>query len=179
MLCFFVLMVAFSMAELTSRYPTAGGPYWWAHDLGGPGWSWMTGWFNIVGLIGIVASVAYGAAIFLNALLGLYELDIFGINFGDNEHILGETWFLFFLILVLYTVLNIFGDRILALLEQHLGRLAPARGRGRSSGCWSSSPTTTRASASSSASGSTTPASTTARPAASASGSWCCRSDSC
>ena len=62
MLCFFVLMVAFSMAELTSRYPTAGGPYWWAHDLGGKGWSWMTGWFNIVGLIGIVASVAYGAA---------------------------------------------------------------------------------------------------------------------
>jgi amino acid transporter len=38
-LCFFVLMVAFSMAELTSRYPTAGGPYWWAHDLGGKGWS--------------------------------------------------------------------------------------------------------------------------------------------
>ncbi len=56
-LCAFVLMVAFSMAELTSRYPTAGGPYWWAHDLGGKGWSWMTGWFNIVGLIGIVASV--------------------------------------------------------------------------------------------------------------------------
>ena len=43
----------------------------------------MTGWFNIVGLIGIVASVAYGAALFLNALLGLYTLDIFGINFGD------------------------------------------------------------------------------------------------
>ena len=41
--------------------PTAGGPYWWAHELGGKGWSWMTGWFNIVGLIGIVASVAYGA----------------------------------------------------------------------------------------------------------------------
>ena len=71
-LCAFVLMVAFSMAELTSRYPTAGGPYWWAHDLGGKGWSWMTGWFNIVGLIGIVASVAYGAALFLNAMLGLY-----------------------------------------------------------------------------------------------------------
>ena len=56
-ICFFVLMVAFSMAELTSRYPTAGGPYWWANELGGPGWSWMTGWFNIVGLLGIVASV--------------------------------------------------------------------------------------------------------------------------
>lgn len=49
-LCLFVLMVALSMAELTSAYPTAGGPYWWANALGGKGWSWMTGWFNIVGL---------------------------------------------------------------------------------------------------------------------------------
>jgi len=116
-LCAFVLMVAFSMAELTSKYPTAGGPYWWAHDLGGKGWSWMTGWFNIVGLIGIVSSVAYGAATFLNATLGLYGLDIFGINFGDAEHILSETWLLFFLILVLYTVVNIFADRFLALMN--------------------------------------------------------------
>ncbi len=116
-LCFFVLMVAFSMAELTSRYPTAGGPYWWAHDLGGKGWSWMTGWFNIVGLVGIVASVGYGAAIFLNATLGLYGLNVLGVNFGDTEHILGETWLLFFLILVLYTVVNIFADRFLAMMN--------------------------------------------------------------
>src|SRR5829696_3129256 len=97
-LCFFVLMVAFSMAELTSRYPTAGGPYWWAHGLGG-----------------IVASVGYGCAIFLNATLALYEVDIFGVNFADSAHILSETWLLFFLIMVLYTLVNIFGDRILAL----------------------------------------------------------------
>ncbi len=117
MLCAFVLMVAFSMAELTSRYPTAGGPYWWAHDLGGKGWSWMTGWFNIVGLVGIVASVGYGAATLPERLLGLYGLDIFGVNFGDDEHILGETWLLFFLILVLYTLVNIFADRGLALMN--------------------------------------------------------------
>jgi amino acid transporter len=116
-LCFFVLMVAFSMAELTSRYPTAGGPYWWAHDLGGKGWSWMTGWFNIVGLIGIVASVGYGAAIFLNTLLGLYGLDVLGVDFGDGKHLLAEQFLLYFLILLLYTVLNIFADRILALLN--------------------------------------------------------------
>jgi amino acid transporter len=116
-LCFFVLMVAFSMAELTSKYPTAGGPYWWAHDLGGKGWSWMTGWFNIVGLIGIVASVGYGAAIFLNATLGLYGVDIFGVDFGDSESILGETWGLFLLIMLIYTVVNIFADRVLALMN--------------------------------------------------------------
>jgi amino acid transporter len=116
-LCVFVLMVAFSMAELTSRYPTAGGPYWWAHDLGGKGWSWMTGWFNIVGLIGIVASVGYGAAIFLNTLLGLYGVNVLDINFGDTKHILAETFLLFLIILVFYTVVNIFADRFLALMN--------------------------------------------------------------
>ena len=38
-----------------SRPPAA--PYWWANELGGPGWSWFTGWFNVLGLIAIVASV--------------------------------------------------------------------------------------------------------------------------
>ncbi|MFL5891743.1 MAG: amino acid permease [Solirubrobacterales bacterium] len=116
-LCFFILMVGFSMAELTSRYPTAGGPYWWAHDLGGKGWSWMTGWFNIVGLIGIVASVGYGAAIFLNTLLALYGVDVLGINFGDDVHILSETFGLFVIILAFYTLVNIFADRGLALMN--------------------------------------------------------------
>src|SRR6266576_7003013 len=76
LICLFVLLVAFSMAELTSAFPTAGGPYWWAARLGGAGWSWFTGWFNIVGLVGIVARVGYGAAIFLYVLLGLYKLNI-------------------------------------------------------------------------------------------------------
>jgi amino acid transporter len=116
-LCFFVLMVAFSMAELTSKYPTAGGPYWWANELGGKGWSWMTGWFNIAGLVGIVASVGYGAALFSGAILALYEVDVLGMNFADTEHVLGETFVLFVLILAFVTVLNIFGDRGLATLN--------------------------------------------------------------
>jgi amino acid transporter len=116
-LCLLIFCVAFSMAELTSAYPTAGGPYWWAHDLGGKGWSWMTGWFNIVGLIGIVSSVAYGAAIFLNILLGLYGLNVLGVNFGDTTHVLSETFLLFLIILALYTLVNIFADQFLALLN--------------------------------------------------------------
>jgi amino acid transporter len=112
-----ILMVGFSMAELASAYPTAGGPYWWAHDLGGKGWSWMTGWFNIAGLVGVVAGVGYGAAIFLNLLLGLYTVNIFGINFGDTSHILSETFLLFLIILGLYTLVNIFADRFIALMN--------------------------------------------------------------
>src|SRR5207245_9738574 len=103
-----VLLVALSRAELPSASPTAGGPYWWAARLGGAGWSWFTGWFNIVGLIGIVASVGYGAAGFLYALLGLYGVKILGVNFTDSVHVLSETFLLFMIILTLYAVLNIF-----------------------------------------------------------------------
>jgi amino acid transporter len=118
-LCGFVLLVAFSMAELTSAMPTAGGPYWWAAKLGGKGWSWITGWFNIVGLVGIVAGVGYGAAIFLQATLALYGLKIFGVNFADSKpsHILHQTFVLFLIILIFYTVVNIFADRLLAIFN--------------------------------------------------------------
>src|SRR5438094_4902712 len=109
-ICAFVLLVAWSMAELTSAFPTAGGPYWWAARLGGAGWSWFTGWFNIVGLLGIVASVAYGAAGFLYAVLGLYNVDVFGMNFGDTSHVLPETFVLFLIILVAVTAINVFSS---------------------------------------------------------------------
>jgi amino acid transporter len=118
-LCAFVLLVAFSMAELTSAFPTAGGPYWWAAKLGGPGWSWITGWFNIVGLVGIVAGVGYGAAFFLQAVLALYGLNIFGIDFGtaNPTTILHQDFLLFLIILIGYTVVNIFADRLLAIFN--------------------------------------------------------------
>ena len=41
------------MSELVSAYPTAGGIYWWASKLGGAGWGWFTGWFNLIGLIAV------------------------------------------------------------------------------------------------------------------------------
>src|SRR3954468_13707626 len=117
LICALVLLVAVSMAELTSAFPTAGGPYWWAAKLGGPGWSWFTGWFNIVGLIGIVASGGYGAASFLYATLGLYGLNIFGINFGDSAHVISETFLVYLIVLALYAVLNIFSAPLLGLLN--------------------------------------------------------------
>jgi amino acid transporter len=118
-LCSFVLLVAFSMSELTSAFPTAGGPYWWAAKLGGAGWSWFTGWFNMIGLVGIVAGVGYGAAIFLNAVLSLYGLSIGSIDFatGNTSAILHHQFVLFLIILFLYTVINIFADPLLALFN--------------------------------------------------------------
>ena len=64
-----ILTVAFSMSELASAMPTAGGIYYWASKLGGPGWGWFTGWFNLIGLVAVVASVDYVCAQFIQYLL--------------------------------------------------------------------------------------------------------------
>jgi amino acid transporter len=116
-ICGLILLVAFSMSELVSAYPTAGGIYWWASELGGKTWGWFTGWFNLVGLVGVVASVDYGAATFLNALLGYFSLDLGFMNFGDGLHILSETFALFVVILVVHALINIFSSPLVALFN--------------------------------------------------------------
>ena len=65
---FFTTFVALSMAEIASTYPTAGGLYYWSSKLGSPGWGWSTGWFNLIGLIGIIAAVGYGLSTFATVL---------------------------------------------------------------------------------------------------------------
>ena len=72
------------MSELASAYPTAGGIYYWASQLGGAGWGWFTGWFNLIGLVAVVASVDYAAASFLSALLSLYNVN-FVFNFASTN----------------------------------------------------------------------------------------------
>jgi len=54
---FFVIIVALGMAEIASKYPTAGGLYYWASKMGGPVWGWFTGWFNLIGQIAITAGI--------------------------------------------------------------------------------------------------------------------------
>ncbi len=114
-ICLIILAVAVSMSEIASAFPTAGGPYWWAHKLGGPGWSWFTGWFNVLGLIGIVASVDYVLAFFATQLFGLWGWDFGFINFGDDQHIISEIFWLFAVILALHAMINIFSHRLIAL----------------------------------------------------------------
>jgi len=52
-ICVFCLAVAYSMAEICSVYPVAGGQYSWVAVLAPPkiarGMSWVTGWFMITG----------------------------------------------------------------------------------------------------------------------------------
>lgn len=73
----FALIVGASMAQIASAYPTAGGLYHWSSILGGRAWGWLTAWFNLLGLIFVIASVNVGVYfLFTGLVLG----DIFGID---------------------------------------------------------------------------------------------------
>jgi len=115
----FILAVGFSMSELASAFPTAGGIYYWAYRLGGAGWAWFTGWFNLLGLVAITASVVYASAIFLNGLLGLYNLH-FLVNFGTTSvsSNLHHTFDLFVLILLIHGLINVFSSPLVALFNR-------------------------------------------------------------
>jgi amino acid transporter len=113
-----ILCVAFSMSELASAFPTAGGIYFWASRLGGAGWGWFTGWFNLIGLVAVVASVDYAAASFLQFLLGLYNVN-FVFNFAStNVHYDAHVVFaLFALILIIHGLINIFSGHLVSLFN--------------------------------------------------------------
>src|SRR5580704_4421243 len=60
LVCLFSLCVAATMGHIASAFPTAGGLYHWAAILGGRGWGWITAWFNLAGLITVLAAINVG-----------------------------------------------------------------------------------------------------------------------
>src|SRR4051812_13094788 len=105
------LFVGLAMAEVCSSFPTAGGLYYWAAKLAphnAAAWSWFIGSLNFLGQVAVTAGIDFGAAFFLNAFLDLQ----FGFDARPWHTIL-----LFGLILVLHGLLNSFGVRLVALLN--------------------------------------------------------------
>lgn len=111
-------VVACSMAQIASAYPTAGGLYHWSSILGGRGWGWATAWVNLTGLIFVVASVDVGAyVLFKNLVLN----DIFRIetdHWGLWHQIAGML-----IIGVSQGAFNHFGMRLTARLTDFSGGL--------------------------------------------------------
>jgi amino acid permease (GABA permease) len=105
------LFVGLSMAEVCSSFPTAGGLYYWSAKLArrnGAAWSWFTGWFNFLGQVAVTAGIDFGAAFFINALLNL--------QFGTPTYH-WVTVLIFAGVLLLHGMLNQFGIRLVALLN--------------------------------------------------------------
>ncbi len=107
----FILIIGFCMSELVSAYPTSGGIYWWASKLGGAKAGYYTGWLNLIGLLAIDASVAYGCATF------------FDLSFSTMSeswaagYSLQRVFWMFLVVLVLTALINIFGGHLLAMLN--------------------------------------------------------------
>ncbi|MBA5224562.1 amino acid permease [Streptomyces griseoaurantiacus] len=102
------LLVGCSLADVVSAYPTSGGPYFMADKLGGPRWGWVTGWLNLLGLLGAIAGIDYGAAAFAGAFAQLQ----WGI--APTE---GTTMTIFAAILLMHGTLNSRGVRLVNLLN--------------------------------------------------------------
>ncbi len=110
-----ILLVGVSMSELVSAYPTSAGIYWWASKLGGPAAGFYTGWLNLIGLLGILASVAYASASFLNITIGLFSPS-YATGFL-NGNTLYQQFFWFIIVVIAVTVVNLFKTSILGLIN--------------------------------------------------------------
>lgn len=114
----FVVIVALGMAELASAFPTAGGLYYWASKLGGPGWGWFTGWFNLIGQVAVTAGIDYGAAVSIDVLLNAWFPKVVPAVAGFADPATQWTTLLIYaIVLTLHALLNIFGVRIVAFLN--------------------------------------------------------------
>lgn len=103
-----VLLLGLSLADVTSAYPTSGGLYFMADRLGGPLAGWFTGWLNLMGLLGAIAGIDYGAATFTAAFASLQ----WGVEPTDSLKMI-----IFAVILLLHGGLNALGVRVVNVLN--------------------------------------------------------------
>jgi amino acid transporter len=106
-----ILIIGFCMSELVSAFPTSGGIYWWASKLGGAKAGYYTGWLNLIGLLAIVASVAYGCATFFDVTLSQFS------SGWASGYSLPRVFYVFIAILLLAAIINIFSSKLLAWLN--------------------------------------------------------------
>ena len=113
----FSTIIALAMAEIASAYPTAGGLYYWASKLGGPGWGWTTGWFNLIGQIAVTAAIGYGLATFGTVLFDYWFSYSAHMNdwFGASANM--SIFVLYAIFLIAAGIINMFQVSVTALLN--------------------------------------------------------------
>jgi len=95
------MMVCLVFGEIVSQFPISGGLYPWARRLQGKRWAWMAGWVYGWALFVTLAAIATGAAPFVAELLGIEGTPVVTTSIA-------------ILLIVLTTVLNLSGTRLLA-----------------------------------------------------------------
>src|SRR5436309_13556627 len=103
------LMVALGWAELSSHYPVAGSVFQWTKYLAGKTYSWFAGWIYLFAGILTVASVCATLPI---ALIPAFNNMGWNISSTANN----QRW-VAIITLVAITVMNIFGVRLVAIVN--------------------------------------------------------------
>jgi amino acid transporter len=109
--CALILIVGLCMGELVSAMPTSGGMYYWAAKLGTLRSSYFTGWLDFLGLLAIVAAVAYGCATFIDLTISSFSQE------WAAGYSLTRVFLIFVALLAVVTVLSIFSSHLLAVFN--------------------------------------------------------------
>ena len=99
------------MAEVCSRYPTAGGLYFWAGRLAKKNkrqWAWYVGWFNFLGEVAVTAAIDFGCATTWMAFANL----VWGVEVTP-----ATVFMVFVVIIISHAALNTFGVNLVSLLS--------------------------------------------------------------
>src|SRR5947209_20477756 len=102
-------IIALNFAEVSSHFPVAGSVYQWTKYLSNRAYSWITGWVYLFAGILTVTAVDVTIPIVLIPLLNYFGLNI--PNTAEAQVIIAA------LILISTTVLNIYGVRLVAIVN--------------------------------------------------------------
>ncbi len=107
-----MLFVALVFGELASHYPVAGALYQYSKFSVGPGYGWFVGWFYGIALLVTVAAVDTGVVSYFTALTHNW----FDWNLDPAKH--STILIITLVLLVIQTMLNITGTRVMARVAQ-------------------------------------------------------------
>lgn len=109
------LLVGLVFAELVSHYPLAGSVFQWTKQVANADVAWLNGWIYLVAQVATIAAVDFTVPPVIASLLGL--------NASDTHVLIAIA----LVVLVLTTVINIVGVRMLAIIN-NIGVLAELGG---------------------------------------------------
>src|ERR1700690_809559 len=104
-------IIALNFAEVSSHYPVAGSVFQWTKFLASRSYSWFTGWISLfAGILTVTAVVATLPLALIPALngLGWHSLNVASLHTDEVVALIT---------LVVITVLNIYGVRLVALIN--------------------------------------------------------------
>jgi amino acid transporter len=108
-------IIALNFAEVTSHYPVAGSVFQWTKYLANRTYSWFNGWVYL--FAGILTVTAVVATLPLALIPALNGLGWHSLGAGSSTTLLHTQLVVALITLIVITVLNIYGVRLVALIN--------------------------------------------------------------